>query len=501
MTKKFISYSLIAALLALCVPQMAFSEGIPSADTGAEAASEILTEPVSEAETEAPSEQESAPPAEEPETEAAEEPKTLPYDDVPENAWFYNHVSGLYFNSIAPENEHFYPDYKDLRGNFVYFLYMLAQEMGEDVSQENQMPFSDVGKEMYYYMAVSWAAENGIISGTGEGRFMPETELSNEQVCLMLMRFASKFSYKLAAVGNTEQFYDSLRISPCARSAVSACKIAGIINGDDKNCFYPQKSVTRAQSAYILYNFLQSIRNYTEGEAVNTADGAYDYLYDGYIMPFTPLVAESEAVDLSYFDDAVFIGDSVTVSLQYYCAASGALGSAQFLASTSLSQLNAESAVTRSSFHPSYRGVKMKVEDAVAASGAKKVYIMLGINCLRSGAEYSANALVKLIDKIKEKSPDAVILIESTTPMTDTSNIKSSSLNNNVIDAYNAKLLEACDERGWYFINVAEAVKNASGSLNASYCSDKNVMGIHFNYTGDEIWVNYLKTHVPQELK
>ena len=59
---------------------------------------------------------------------------------------------------------------------------------------------------------------------------------------------------------------------------------------------------------------------------------------------------------------------------------------------------------------------------------------------------------------------------------------------------------EICQEREWYYVNVAEAVADEQGYLRADYSGDRP-MGIHFNYNGAEVWANYLLTHVPQALK
>ena len=55
-------------------------------------------------------------------------------------------------------------------------------------------------------------------------------------------------------------------------------------------------------------------------------------------------------------------------------------------------------------------------------------------------------------------------------------------------------------EHEWYFVNVAEAVRDENGFLRPEFCSDPKAMGMHFTYDGTKAWVSYLKTHVPYEL-
>lgn len=218
---------------------------------------------------------------------------------------------------------------------------------------------------------------------------------------------------------------------------------------------------------------------------------------------FDPLVPESEPVSADWFQDAAFVGDSVSVMLEMYNSGSGRLGTPAFFCSVSLSQQNAMAYAAGDERLPEYpkgSGQHPRVEDGVAASGANKVYVMLGMNCIAGGVDRACQDLVTLIDTILAKSPQAAILVESVTPMTASSPRADGSLNNETIGAFNARMMEICRERGWYFVNVAEAVSDENGFLRDEYSGDK-AMGIHFNYNGGEVWTDYLLTHVPEALK
>ena len=206
------------------------------------------------------------------------------------------------------------------------------------------------------------------------------------------------------------------------------------------------------------------------------------------------LIAQCPAVEAAWFDDAVFVGDSVSLKLNYYNVKSADLGSAQFLTSGSLGSANALWDVSDQSVHPSFQGEKMRVEDAVALCGAKKLYIMLGMNDVGLyGAEESAQNLVTLLALILDQSPDLEVYVQSVTPMTSTSTLKS--LTNEKILAYNALVLEACEQNGWYYVDVASVMTGADGCLPREYCSDPDDMGIHFTETACALWAQYLKTH------
>lgn len=210
-------------------------------------------------------------------------------------------------------------------------------------------------------------------------------------------------------------------------------------------------------------------------------------------------VGESTAVSADFFNDAAFIGDSVSLKLSYYAAATGELGNAQFFTSGSLGANNALWEVSDESVHPSYQGQKMLIEDCIAASGASKVYIMLGMNDIGLyGIDDTVASYETLVDKILAKSPEVQIIVQSMTPMTSTSEIMGQSLNNDNIKAYNARLSQLCSQRGWSFVDVACVMYDAQGiNLNRDFCSDPDGMGVHFTEAGCEMWIDYLSTHTP----
>ena len=213
---------------------------------------------------------------------------------------------------------------------------------------------------------------------------------------------------------------------------------------------------------------------------------------------------ESPRVEDSYFDDAIFIGDSVSLKLNLYVTKSRQsnstlLGKAQFLTAGSMGSGNALQEVSDDSIHPLYNGEKMSLADAVAASGAKKVYIMLGMNDLAVyGVDGAAANMETLLKGILEKTPDAQIFVQTATPLVKAKNVETNKLNNTNMRLYNEKLSEICASNGWYLVDVSSAVQDSEGNLNLSYCSDPDDMGIHFTDEGCDVWIDYLYTHTPQ---
>lgn len=239
-----------------------------------------------------------------------------------------------------------------------------------------------------------------------------------------------------------------------------------------------------------------------EPVAADTATDSYQVLI-GIPQTDRPIgLPQSAQVSDDYFNDSVFIGDSVTLKLNYFVkqtrqSYTSLLGNAQFLCAGSMGSGNAMEAVSDSSIHPSFRGQKMLLEDAVASMGAKKVFIMLGMNDIAVyGPEQSAQNMMQLIARIKAKSPGAQIFIQSATPMMN--NNLNHKLNNNTLFEYDLKLYElakSMEAQGVYFIDIAYIMRNAEGNLPANYCSDPEDQALHFTDEACQMWIQYLYTH------
>lgn len=429
------------------------------------------------------------------------------FADVSEGDWYYTAVTQLARNGIIPDSNMFEGESFSKRAEIAQWLYNLDKCIGGKLSAKKAQSFSDTDENSPYSEAISWAAGNGIINGFEDGSFRPDDICEREQMCTMAIRYFNLCKIRPSDLFGAEQFADSLEVSDFARSYVAAAKMSGLVGGDENGFFNPHASITKAECASVIYTMMNiAVTPSGEGSTpVETGADSYTYLYDGYKTVsqylFNPYVTESDPVDLSYFDNAVMVGDSVTMSLQFYCAASGALGNVKFLCAGSLSPANALWEVSSESVHPSVNGVKMKLEDAVPVVGADKIYVMLGVNSIAMGVDKCINDLKTVLGNIKAKSPNVKFIIQSVTPMTSDSPIRTDRLNNGKIIEYNEKLLELCRENGWYYLNVAECMRDSYGALKKEYCSDPAVMGIHFTMAADKVWTDYLKTHVPAELK
>ena len=440
-----------------------------------------------------------------------------PYIDVTQNMWSYQYITELNRLGVFPDAQYFEPTLSESRGDLAMSLYRMddvvfaeqkAQREKDRKASKAADPvppgFTDVDPESELYEAVCWAYDAGIMKGTSETTFEPGVELTREQVCTIIARFAAYENIPLVKVVEPDQFKDSLDISDYARSGVTACQMAAVIKGNGDNYFLPVDPMARQEVAAVLYRILTAAEApEIEGAAlVDLTPGAYDHLYDSYTRPgaYTQaLIPPGDPAPMVYWDRTVFIGDSVSVMLESYCNTTQALGGAQFLCAGSMS---ATSILTGKLLpeYPKGSGQHPPIQDSVAATGAQVAYIMLGMNNMAKYVDGAINDLVTVCTRIQDACPGITIILESVTPMTEDSPRKDSYLNNDVINSYNEKLLAVCQEHEWYFLNVAEVFKDENGNLIADYCSDPTKMGMHFTYDGTKVWVDYLKTHVPYEL-
>ena len=197
---------------------------------------------------------------------------------------------------------------------------------------------------------------------------------------------------------------------------------------------------------------------------------------------FEGAVPESERVTSDYFDDAVFVGDSITSGISLYQL----MENADVLADTSI---NLSSIYTKESIRQE-DGTRIPIMDALQQKQYRKVYVMLGGNEVNGDStETFLSRYGKIIDDIKSYQPNAIIYVQSMLPVT-ADNIYG--LDNVRIDEFNAALLELCQEKEVYYLNVAECMKDESGMLpeDASPAD-----GMHFGAEYYSKWFEYLKHH------
>ncbi len=147
----------------------------------------------------------------------------------------------------------FAPDKKMNRAMFVTTLYRMEQEP----EPRKNHAFSDVPAQCYYEQAVSWAVEQGITDGVGDGCFAPQKAISRQEMATMLYRYA-----KSKAVVNSEtedrkmDFTDADQVSGWAEEAMNWVVEEQILTGYPGKRLLPRAALTRAQGAVVLCRYM-----------------------------------------------------------------------------------------------------------------------------------------------------------------------------------------------------------------------------------------------------
>ena len=195
------------------------------------------------------------------------------------------------------------------------------------------------------------------------------------------------------------------------------------------------------------------------------------------------VVPASDPVEDTYFEDAVFLGDSRTEGFYLYSG----LKSGDYYYSVGAT---VESVFSKKVWQTD-KG-KVPLLDAMAEAPAGKVYVMLGVNELgwpRTETYYHQYA--KLIDRVREDHPGAEVVLESLLPVSAKQEAKKTYVNNGRIQEYNAIIKTLAEEKRCWYLDVAEAVTGEDGCLRADLTFD----GVHLNTAGCKVWLDYLRTH------
>lgn len=173
-----------------------------------------------------------------------------PFLDVGINDWFYEGVMFAYrqgmMNGVA--DGAFSPSGTLTRAMMITVLYRNAGS-----PQTAAEPFPDVAADSWYAAAAAWGRENKIVSGTEDGSFLPDAQITREQLAVMLYNYAKLTGKQMKTDGAS--FKDSAQISPWAAEAVNAMSASGILGGDAEGNLRPKSSATRAEAAVMLKRF------------------------------------------------------------------------------------------------------------------------------------------------------------------------------------------------------------------------------------------------------
>ena len=177
----------------------------------------------------------------------------LPFTDVT-NHWAYSAIKRVYTRGlmVGMDEKTFAPDQQLSRAMLAVILYAMAGEPA--VTGEG--PFTDVPAGCWYTDAIVWAAQNGIVSGFGDGTFRPNAAITRAQAAVMLYGYAAFTGADVTARADLSAYSDAGQIPAWAMDAMQWANARRLIVGRDSSHLAPNGGATRAEMAAILSAYI-----------------------------------------------------------------------------------------------------------------------------------------------------------------------------------------------------------------------------------------------------
>ncbi len=187
------------------------------------------------------------------------EPFANPFTDLNVNDWYYDAVAYVYQNGLMSGTGTEPMMFSPNMPLSRGMIVTILYRVADepDVSGLSN-PFSDVDGEAWYNDAAVWAASNGIVSGIGGGLYAPDNAISRQDLALILSRYADFAGITLPEAREYSGFIDDADIADYAKEAIERFFKAMIINGKGGNAFDPKGEATRAEVAAMLMKFLEA---------------------------------------------------------------------------------------------------------------------------------------------------------------------------------------------------------------------------------------------------
>ena len=176
------------------------------------------------------------------------------FADVGKDDWYYESVRFVYENNLMKGTSNgFEPESKMTRAMLVTVLYRMANPE----SVENTHGFTDVSEGKWYTDAVAWAASNGIVNGISATEFAPDSDITREQMALIIYRFAKMQGIDTTDASTLENFTDIKDVSDWAIDAIRWANKTELVTGTSQTTLSPKATATRAQVAKVLMCFCE----------------------------------------------------------------------------------------------------------------------------------------------------------------------------------------------------------------------------------------------------
>ena len=116
--------------------------------------------------------------------------------------------------------------------------------------------FPDIPSGSYYEKAVGWAAENGVVTGYGNGAFAPNDSVTREQLAVILYRYAQLKGRDMSEKESLDGFTDAAQVHGFAQDAMQWAVAEKLITGVSDTTLAPRSTAARAEIAVILNRLL-----------------------------------------------------------------------------------------------------------------------------------------------------------------------------------------------------------------------------------------------------
>ncbi|MBQ3182353.1 MAG: S-layer homology domain-containing protein [Clostridia bacterium] len=180
----------------------------------------------------------------------------LPFEDVKSNHWFNESVTLCYANGIIKGmNEYTFGYSSNLTR--AQFLLMLANLEGVDTGEYTVTKFADVKESHWFYGAVAWANEKGIVNGMTDTTFAPNGILTRAQLATVMNNYMKdKYTVEIKE-GALDSFTDKPKAGYWYYNAMKFAVSAGLLLGNSDGTLAATGNVTRAQAAVIFDSFME----------------------------------------------------------------------------------------------------------------------------------------------------------------------------------------------------------------------------------------------------
>ncbi len=189
---------------------------------------------------------------------------------------------------------------------------------------------------------------------------------------------------------------------------------------------------------------------------------------------------QAARIEDSWFDDALFLGDSFVGPLYNVSILYGGLGNAQILHYNGLACHN----ITKKDIRIPYKGDSYPIPELLARSGAGKLFLFIAMNDVGQKREILDSSWDSLIADIRELNPDVQIYIQACLPIF----VERAFLTNEAINELNQWLREICARNGCTYVVVSDGMCDEDDRLKQEYSTD----GTHVSLEASQIWIENL---------